>query len=292
MVDINFNQLKIFCTVAESKNYKEASEKLFVGESTISEHIIKLEKKYNHKLFYREKDGIILTPFGNDLYNSIHSQMKNIEHAISTLIQNYDISKSTLKIGCPSHISTFYLSKCIKRVKKEYPDIKVDIIGAADYASLINLLQNHTVDFLIMDINPTELKNEIKVEKIKDINNIFVSKFPIQIVDIKDLEKYNFILNYENSISTKELYKVLEKYNVKINSDLHADITEMRIEAVKEEQGIGYVMREAVQEMIDNKELYEVKLPIERPEMKINIIYMEKYLTEMDKIFINKYLKK
>lgn len=292
MVDINFNQLKIFCIVAESKNYKEASEKLFVGESTISEHIIKLEKKYNHKLFYREKEGIILTPFGRDLYNSIHNQIEDIEHAMSMLLQNYDISKSNLKIGCPSHLSTFYLAKRIKEVKTKYPDIKIDVIGASDYPNLICLLQNHTVDFVIMDIEPKDLKNEIKVEKIKEINNIFVSKLPILIENIKELENYNFILNYENSISTKELYRVLEKYNVKIKSNLHADTTEMRIEAVKEDQGIGYVMREAVQELLNKKELYEVKLPIKLPEMQLNLIYMDKYLTEMDKVFIKEYLKK
>lgn len=292
MVDINFNQLKIFCTVAESRNYKEASEKLFVGESTISEHIIKLEKKYNHKLFYREKEGIILTPFGRDLYNSIHNQIEDIEHAMSMLLQNYDISKSNLKIGCPSHLSTFYLAKRIKEVKIKYPDIKIDLVGASDYSNLMVLLQNHTVDFVILDIEPKDLKSDMTVDKIKDINNIFVSKTPIHIKNIKDLENYNFVLNYENSTSTKELYKVLDKHQIKIKSNLHADTTEMRVESVREGQGIGYVMREAVQDLLDRKELYEVKQPIKLPEIQLNLIYMNKYLTEMDKIFIKEYLKK
>lgn len=43
MSDINLNLYKIFCTVAESKNYKEASEKLFITESTVSSHIKNLE---------------------------------------------------------------------------------------------------------------------------------------------------------------------------------------------------------------------------------------------------------
>lgn len=44
MSDTNLNLYKIFCIVAESKNYKEASEKLYLTESTISSHIKNLEK--------------------------------------------------------------------------------------------------------------------------------------------------------------------------------------------------------------------------------------------------------
>ena len=65
----------------------------------------------------------------------------------------------------------------------------------------------------------------------------------------------------------------------------------MRIEEAKEGLGIGYVMKEATDEAVKNKELYEVELPINLPSMKINLVYMEKYLTKMDRIFIKKYLK-
>ena len=65
----------------------------------------------------------------------------------------------------------------------------------------------------------------------------------------------------------------------------------MRVEEVRQGQGIGYVMKEATEEALKNKELYEVKLPIKLPEVNINLVYMEKYLTNIDKTFIKKYLK-
>ena len=65
----------------------------------------------------------------------------------------------------------------------------------------------------------------------------------------------------------------------------------MRIEEVKQGQGIGYVIRDAANEAIKNKEVYEVKLPIQLPKMKISVVYLEKYLTKIDKIFIKRYLK-
>lgn len=65
----------------------------------------------------------------------------------------------------------------------------------------------------------------------------------------------------------------------------------MRIEEVRQGQGIGYVMKEAVEDALNKGELYEIKLPIKLPEVNINLIYIEKYLTKIDKIFIKKYLE-
>lgn len=291
MGDTNFNLYKIFCTVAESKNYKEASEKLFVTESTISSHIKNLENKLDIILFYRERDGLMLTDAGKELYDSMNDKIKDIEFAEESLIQNYDVSKAKITIGCPSHISISYLAKCIEKVKKDYPNLKIDLIGAADYSGLIDRLQKHIVDFVILDVIPPEAKNEIKVKVLKKISNIFIYNKPLEIKELKELENYNFILNYDNSVSTKELFETLKEHQVEIKTDLQVDVTEMRIEQAKRGLGIGYVMKDATEDIIKNKEVYEVTLPITLPEMKINLVYIEKYLTKMDKIFINKYLK-
>lgn len=291
MSDTNLNLYKIFCTVAETRNYTEASERLFVTESTISSHIKNLENQLDTTLFYRERDGLKLTERGKELYNLINEKIKDIDFSVESFMQDNDISKAKITIGCPSHISNFYLARCIAEAKKEYPNIRVDVIGASDYSGLINRLQKHLLDFVIMDVIPPEAKNEIKVKELKKIHNTFVYKQPLKIDNLKELENYNFILNYENSVSTKELFETLKQHKVFIKSNLQADITEMRIEEAKEGLGIGYVMKEATEEAVKNKELYEVELPINLPSMKINLVYMEKYLTKMDKIFIKKYLK-
>lgn len=291
MSDTNLNLYKIFCTVAETRNYTEASERLFVTESTISSHIKNLENQLDTTLFYRERDGLKLTERGKELYNSINEKIKDIDFSVESFIQDNDISKAKITIGCPSHISNFYLAKSIAEAKKEYPNLRVDVIGASDYSGLIDRLQKHLLDFVIIDVIPPEAKNEIKVKELKKIHNTFVYNQPLKIDNLKELENYNFILNYENSVSTKELFETLKQHKVFIKANLQADITEMRIEEAKEGLGIGYVMKEATEETVKNKELYEVELPINLPSMKINLVYMEKYLTKMDKIFIKKYLK-
>ncbi len=68
MTNINLNLYKIFCTVANSKSYSEASEKINVSVPNISTQILNLENQLDIKLFNREKDGVKLTEVGKELY--------------------------------------------------------------------------------------------------------------------------------------------------------------------------------------------------------------------------------
>ena len=290
MSNMNFNLYKIFCVVAETESFSKAREILYLTEPTISSHITKLENELGVKLFYRENKGTTLTREGKKLYDDICDKIKDIEFAENAIMQDTDISKAKITIGCPSHIAISYLSKCVTKIKKDYPNLKIDIIGETGYENLTELLEKHKIDFAIMG-NVPEIKAEMQIKEIKEIENIFISKELIKIKDIKELENYRYILNYKDSNSTKKLLEILKKHNVQIQADMQSDITEMRIEEVKQGQGIGYVMKEAAREAINSKEVYEVKLPIQLPKMKINVVYMEKYLTKIDKIFIKKYLK-
>ena len=70
------------------------------------------------------------------------------------------------------------------------------------------------------------------------------------------------------------------------------DATEIRVEAVKRNMGIAYVIKEAVKKELNSKELYEVELPMVLPSIKLNLVYLSGELTKIDKKFIKEYLKK
>ena len=80
--------------------------------------------------------------------------------------------------------------------------------------------------------------------------------------------------------------------HINIKANIECDITELRVEAVKRNLGIGYVMKEAVEKELEKREIYEVKVPIELPKVKINLIYKKEQLTIANKKFIKQYLKK
>lgn len=290
MSNINYNLYKIFCTVANSKSYTEASEKLDFTPANISMQIKNLEKQLDVKLFNRENDGVKLTEEGKQLYELINKSISSFDFAEKVIKGQNDLANGTINIGCQSHLTNYYLMEYIKKAKYDYPNLNVGLTCGAVSNEMFEMLKNHKLDFVITDVIPTEA-NEFVIEELKKVNNIFVAKEPLKIENVKELEDLRYILNFDYTITTKNLMKVLKEYNVKIKPNMKCDTTEIRVEAVMNGLGIAYVMKEAVKKQLENGELYEVEVPIKLPELSINLVYIKDMLTQVDKKFIKKYLK-
>ena len=291
MSEINLNLYRVFCAVAKSKTYAEASGILNISIPAISININKLEDALETKLFLREKNGLKLTKNGKKLYEIANKALEKIDLGEKMILEKNDISNGEITIGCPSHIASFYLMNRIEKAMKDYPNLKIKLICGANYVELMNLLQNHKLNFVILD-QIIETDDEFEIEEIKTLNNIFISKVPLKINKLEELEDFNYILNFENTISTKSLFEKLKKYGIEIKSTLECDTTELRIDAIKRNLGIGYAIKETAILELEKGELFEVELPIELPKIKINIICIKEQLTKVDKAFIRKYLKK
>lgn len=290
MSNINLNLYRIFCKVAQSKSYSEASDKLGgLSVANISTQITNLEEQLNLKLFNRERKGVTLTEDGKELYDIVNKLISGFDFAEKIAQDKNNMESANIRIGCPSHLTSYYLMEKLEQVKKDFPEIKLTVICEVDINKMIELLQNHEIDFAITDVFIE--KDNIKSEQLTTINNIFVSKAPLTISNLTELEDLNCILNLENTRTTKNLRETLKKYNVNIKADMKCDATEIRVQAVKRNMGIAYVIKQAVKRELDSKELYEVELPIELPSINLNLIYLKDELTKVDKKFIKEYLK-
>ena len=86
--------------------------------------------------------------------------------------------------------------------------------------------------------------------------------------------------------------KVLDQYKVNLKSTLFCDATEVRVQMAKNSLGIAYVMKDAVVNELKTGELHEVKIGIELPSQKLNLMYLEGQLTKADENFIKQYIRK
>jgi len=289
MLDINLNLYKTFYVVAQSKSYSDASNKLYVSVQAISKNILQLERQLDTQLFYRENDGVKLTRAGSELFKYVDKSLTELGLGERLFLHN-NMENGEVIIGCPSHISTFYLMDYIEKVKVDYPNLKIKIVSGANAKELIEMLEDHKIDF-ILDATQFETSyNNIEIKKIKEISNIFVINKNLKIKNIKELENLKFILPYEYTSTTKNLIECLKENDVYIKTSMEIDITELRINAAKRGIGVAYVMKDSVKNELDNNELFEVKVPIDLPTSDLNLIYLKGNLTKINKEFINKYL--
>lgn len=289
MSNINLNLFRYFIAAAESKSFAEAGEKLGYNESTVSTSISTLEKQLGVQLFTRKP--LKITEVGQQIYEAVKSGFADFDFAMVIAESKNNLEYGKISIGCPSHITNFFLMDKIANAIKDYPKMQIDLDTESDSKQLISLLKNNKIDFAILDVIPEEYVKELEIKEIENIDNIFVSKELIKVNDIKELENYKYILSYDNKISTIKLLETLKKYNLALTPILRCPTTEQRINAAKHGIGIAYVMKEAVKKELENKELYEVKIPIELPKSSLKIVYLKNHLTKVDKEFIKNYLK-
>ena len=103
---------------------------------------------------------------------------------------------------------------------------------------------------------------------------------------IQDLKEYSLILPVERSTPRKQLTKLLKDEDIELKPFITIETTEMLIDAVKKNMGIGYVIRNAIEEELENDKLEEIKVNIQLPKLLLNLVYIENNLTNIPKVFM------
>ena len=287
-LDINWELYKTFYKVAKYSSFKKAAKELYITQPSITRAISTLESNLNTKLFYRSAKGTKLTPDGVEIYNYVDKSYNLLLSGERNLKESKDLEHGKIAIGVQSHIGEFFLFPFVGKFHKEYPNIEISIVSR-NTEEMLKFLENNSID-CIRDTSPiNSIYNNLEIVPLFDLKNSFISKKCIssEPISIKDLEKYNLILPVKRSTPRKELDAICLKYDVELNPFMTIETTEMLVNAVKKDMGIGYVIKQAVGKELKNKELFEVKIKEELPALQLNLVYIEEYLTHIPEKFMN-----
>jgi len=268
MVDINLNLYRIFFVLANSKTFIEASEKLCISQPAVSKHIKNLEQSLNIKLFHIDNTGLKLTTEGRELLEYIEKSYNILIAGQRKIMENQNLDHGSIIIGAPSHIASFYLMNFIRLFRNDYPGIFIRIISGST-SFLLEELKQHKIDFMI-DSSPIEFDfSNLIVEKLISFDTCFIThKQSLSNIKHEDLEKHEYIMPVERSNIRKNIEIELRKNNIKLPVVLEVETTELIIDAVKNDIGIGYVIKEAVKNEIIKENLFVINSEHELP--KIN----------------------
>lgn len=75
--------LKTFLAVAETRSFTRAADRLGLRQSTVSQHIRKLEQATTQQLFERDTHSVQLTPDGEAMVGFAHNVIETIDRAMS-----------------------------------------------------------------------------------------------------------------------------------------------------------------------------------------------------------------
>jgi DNA-binding transcriptional LysR family regulator len=124
-------KLKVFRVVAELLNYRRAAEELHLTQPAVTSQIRSLEDGLGIALFDRIGRETSLTPAGATLLQYVRQIEAIANDAIAALVPFGGQEGAELSIGASHTIAVYLLPKLLTQLLREWPRLKIHVIGGS-----------------------------------------------------------------------------------------------------------------------------------------------------------------
>lgn len=282
-MNIDYELYKIFYEVANSGNITHASQKLNISQPAISKAIKNLESQLGGELFVRTQKGVVLTEEGRIFYNHIKNAINNITNAENEFSNLINLNTGSIRIGVSTTITEKYLLPYLKRFHELYPNITIHMY--TDISNeLLDKLKNGNIDLAIVHVIDKDYGYDIDINKIKKIHSCFVvnesyKELTKNAISIKELKNYPIILQTKGSNSRDFIEKIEEDNGIIFNNNIESSSYTLISEFAKMGLGVGICTKEYIENDLNNKSLFEIKLKEKLPERFIAIATLKNQIT-------------
>lgn len=284
----NLNLYRIFCEVAKQKNITKASDALYISQPAVSSAIKELEIELGGQLFIRKNKGVVLTSYGQDIYNKILPCIEQLQEIDKYFDDVNALKKGFLRIGSNTSNTNQIISSYLVKFASIYPEVKILMIRDSQ-ENLIKKLEEQLLDIIyidneeIGDFNIIEsynieyqlIGNEEYYEKYKN-NPVSANNFPVE----------EIILPNHINTSRKLIEKHMQNLGIKLKPKYEVDNYKILFDLVKNGLGIGFVNTDYYKEKL-GKDVFLINSEIKLIARKINAVYNKKSENPTLKQFID-----
>ena len=215
-----------------------------------------------YKTFYYVAKNGNITQAANELMisqPSLEGNAKVIDDARDLTSLN-NMEKGTINIGAGNTIMQRYLMPFIKEFHEIYPNINVKV-NTLVTGELIKKAQVGLIDIVFTHL-PNNIPDNFDIVKIKKLHDIFVVNKDSEYKDIKinkkDLETLPLVLLPLGASNRKNFDKFCLSNNIVIKPLMEIGNDLIVEECAESGLGVGLVVKEYVQNKLDNKKLFEL----------------------------------
>jgi DNA-binding transcriptional LysR family regulator len=293
----NLNRYRLFCAVAEAGSISAAAERNFISQPAISKAISKMEDSLSTALFFRNHNGVSLTPEGQILYQELKNAFDIIKSGEDRLKIINEKGIGHLRLGASGVLAKNILMPYLKRFVSENPHVNITI-ECKSSSQIARILSDGGIDIALM-VKPITV-SDIDCKAIGQIHDAFVCTREYR--DNLNRNNANSQLNFWNDanimlMDTSNASRIhIEKYfkdeGITPQKILEVTTMDMLIEFAKIGIGVACVIEEFVEKELESGEL--IKIPLSKPIPGRDIMFATaKYakITNSMQKFINLYSK-
>ncbi|MGR8948201.1 MAG: LysR family transcriptional regulator [Gammaproteobacteria bacterium] len=146
---MNLLQLKYFVAIVEEGSFTRASQRLYVAQPSLSQHVKNLEQELSAELLRRTARGIEPTEEGAELLHHARAILEQLDTARAAVRNASEEASGDVVVGVPPTVSERITVPLILRMRERTPKVAPRIVeGMSGY--VLNWLQEGRVDIGVL----------------------------------------------------------------------------------------------------------------------------------------------
>lgn len=159
---MDFLSLRYFIEAAKDLHITMTAKRLFISQQTLSNYIMRLEKHYGVKLFYR-RPKLQLTSAGKEMLRFAEHVLQVEENLRGIYADTLQSDSGEITIGASSPRSNYYLPDVLKKFSKKYSKVTINLIDKTS-SELEELVRRNQLDFAVtVETDIQQLKAGVKL---------------------------------------------------------------------------------------------------------------------------------
>lgn len=259
---------RVFYAVANAGNISSASKQLFISQPAVSKSIHKLEESMNCALFMRKPKGVELTEEGQLLYQKVEEALAILDQAEEDISASIKDGTGSIKISTTVALGRRFLLPYVNVFLKAHPRMNVSInFRAPD--KIASDLEKNKAD-IGLTLEPI-VNGATDNYSLGTLHYIFVAKpgyykglRVAKKVDVNTILRKATLILVNGADNTRHWIDVeLKRQGLKADNIIEVNFLDMVIDFVKMGMGIGFVIKEFVEEELEDGTFIEVPLNLD-----------------------------
>ena len=276
MIDINYELYKVFYHVASTLNFSEASKRLFISQSAVSQSIKTLERKLDQTLFIRSTKRVQLTPEGETLLRHVEPAVNLIGRGEAQILEAGPMGGGQLRIGASDTICRYFLVPYLKQFHKTWPNVHIKVTNQTSI-QCVDLLEAGQVDLIVTNFPNARLSSQLNILPIHSFRDVFIAsreyypELSNGSIPLKDLLDYPILMLDRKSTTSEFLHNLFQQYQLDLVPEIELSSNDLLIDLARIGLGIAFVPDFCIP--AQDKDLFILKLREELPSRQMMVAY-------------------
>ena len=244
-MDINYELYKVFYQVASSLSFSEASKKLFISQSAVSQSIKTLERKLGQPLFIRSTKKVQLSPAGQTLLKHVEPAIHLLEKGETQLLDTNALGLGQLHIGASDTICRYFLIPYLKQFHEQFPDVPIKVTNATSI-NCVDLLAQGKTDLIITNY-PNSRMNDMYIHKtVASFEDVFIANpayldLQQEEYSLADIKNYPILMLERKSTTSEFLHHLFLHHQLELIPEVELNSNDFLMDLARIGLGIAFI---------------------------------------------------